>query len=131
MRLTTLWAVAPFSIINIAQLAAGFKNRYKIKPCSYTVLFCNRFLQLFSEADASKQCSARCTVSCLRIAANFKKVCFCFKRCAILFVWSNRVTRWLASPHLKKRGGGANGYIRSIEPVIFGRFVSDCAACLC
>lgn len=33
-------------------------------------------------------------------------------------------------PYLKKRGGGADEYIRSIKPVIFRRFVSRCTACL-
>lgn len=30
----------------------------------------------------------------------------------------------------KKRGGGADGYIRSIKPVTFGRLVPHCTACL-
>ena len=33
-------------------------------------------------------------------------------------------------PYLKKRGGGADGYIRSIKPAIFRRLVPYCTACL-
>ncbi len=33
-------------------------------------------------------------------------------------------------PNLQKRGGGADGYIRSFKPAIFGWFVSGCAAYL-
>ena len=44
--------------------------------------------------------------------------------------WSNRVTRWKTSLHLEKRGGGADGYIRSFNPAISGWYVPDSAACL-
>ncbi len=33
-------------------------------------------------------------------------------------------------PNLQKKGGGADGYIRSFKPVVFGRFVSGCTAYL-
>ena len=34
---------------------------------------------------------------------------------------SNRVARWTSLPHLRKRGGGADGYIPDFEPVVFRR----------
>ena len=33
-------------------------------------------------------------------------------------------------PNLQKKGGGADGFIRSFKPDVFGWFVPDCAACL-